>query len=129
VSEIAICDSSFLCLAMRAAARRSIAVQIPSRGGLTAGHDGNFYGNATQGGSSGDGTDFKVTPKGTLTVLHNFVNTGEGFPGQRPRSGRGRGHDGRAQQPYRRARLAHRQGRFLGPGIGDGIVAFGGRSS
>jgi uncharacterized repeat protein (TIGR03803 family) len=47
-------------------------------GGTSLGADGNFYGNGFSGGSSGDGTVFKVTPTGTLTVLHNFTNTGDG---------------------------------------------------
>jgi uncharacterized repeat protein (TIGR03803 family) len=36
------------------------------------GPDGNFYGVASEGGSSGLGTIFKITPSGTLTVLHSF---------------------------------------------------------
>jgi uncharacterized repeat protein (TIGR03803 family) len=48
-------------------------------GGITLGADGNFYGDAVNGGASGDGTVFKVTPSGTLTVLHTFTNTGDGF--------------------------------------------------
>jgi uncharacterized repeat protein (TIGR03803 family) len=46
--------------------------------------DGNFYGTTTAGGSSnqclgGCGTVFKITPKGTLTTLHNFDST-DGSP-------------------------------------------------
>jgi len=34
--------------------------------------DGNFYGTASQGGSSAIGTVFKITPHGTMTCLHSF---------------------------------------------------------
>jgi len=37
--------------------------------------DGNFYGTSSQGGGNQQGTIFKVTPSGTLTVLLNFPNT------------------------------------------------------
>ena len=46
--------------------------------GLVQGGDGNFYGTTVKGGASasicqdGCGTVFKVTPGGTLTVLHSF---------------------------------------------------------
>jgi uncharacterized repeat protein (TIGR03803 family) len=46
---------------------------------LLQGLDGNFYGTTTNGGRQlcklGCGTFFSVTPSGTLTPLHNFVNT------------------------------------------------------
>ncbi len=41
--------------------------------GLIQGRDGNFYGNTYQGGASGLGTVFKLTPSGTETVLHAFA--------------------------------------------------------
>jgi uncharacterized repeat protein (TIGR03803 family) len=34
--------------------------------------DGNFYGTTLIGGASGDGTVFKITPRGALTTLHSF---------------------------------------------------------
>jgi uncharacterized repeat protein (TIGR03803 family) len=34
--------------------------------------DGNFYGTTGAGGSSNDGTIFKMTPAGVLTTLHSF---------------------------------------------------------
>jgi uncharacterized repeat protein (TIGR03803 family) len=39
--------------------------------------DGNFYGTTPQGGANypGFGTIFKITPSGTLTVLHSFDGT------------------------------------------------------
>jgi uncharacterized repeat protein (TIGR03803 family) len=38
------------------------------------GVDGNFYGTATQGGSDGFGTVYRITPSGTFTILHSFVD-------------------------------------------------------
>lgn len=38
---------------------------------LTLGTDGNFYGVSPDGGANGDGTVFKMTPTGTVTVLHS----------------------------------------------------------
>lgn len=38
-------------------------------GGLTNGTDGNFYGMANQGGASGIGTIFKISPGGSFTKL------------------------------------------------------------
>jgi uncharacterized repeat protein (TIGR03803 family) len=48
--------------------------------GLVLGSDGNFYGTCEQGGnnSNSTGTLFKVTPTGTLTVLHFFDGTFSG---------------------------------------------------
>ncbi len=40
--------------------------------GLLRGMDGNFYGTTAVGGSSNDGTLFKMTPAGMLTVLVSF---------------------------------------------------------
>jgi uncharacterized repeat protein (TIGR03803 family) len=54
--------------------------------GLVQGTDGNFYGVAQTGGAyscygvPGCGTIFKMTPSGTVTVLHNF----DGSDGSRP---------------------------------------------
>ena len=44
--------------------------------GLVHGTDGNFYGTTYYGGSNNRGTAFKITPSGTLTVLHNFTSNG-----------------------------------------------------
>jgi uncharacterized repeat protein (TIGR03803 family) len=37
--------------------------------------DGNFYGATSAGGDYGDGTIFKMTPTGAITVLHSFDGT------------------------------------------------------
>ena len=55
--------------------------------GLALGYDGNFYGAAAQGGAfcnslgqPGCGTVFRMTPAGTLTVLHNFNGSDGSYP-------------------------------------------------
>jgi uncharacterized repeat protein (TIGR03803 family) len=44
-------------------------------GQLIQGSDGNLYGGMNLGGANGQGTLFKMTTKGVLTVLHNFTGT------------------------------------------------------
>jgi uncharacterized repeat protein (TIGR03803 family) len=41
--------------------------------GLVEGTDGNFYGTTSGGGAHGGGTVFKMTPSGTVTILHSFA--------------------------------------------------------
>ena len=41
---------------------------------LIQGTDGNFYGTTSHGGTSDAGTVFKMTPSGTVTVLHAFTS-------------------------------------------------------
>ena len=49
--------------------------------GLLQGLDGNFYGLTQTGGISDSGTVFKMTPAGTVTILHSFSSsTGNGNP-------------------------------------------------
>ena len=43
--------------------------------GLVQARDGKFYGTTYDGGASGDGTVFKITPSGRLTTLHSFDGT------------------------------------------------------
>lgn len=50
---------------------------------IVQGRDGALYSVASQGGSLGDGAVFKITPSGTLTVLHSFI----GGDGSRPVGG------------------------------------------
>jgi uncharacterized repeat protein (TIGR03803 family) len=40
--------------------------------GLVQGSDGNFYGTTTSGGTVLQGTVFRMTPSGAITVLHSF---------------------------------------------------------
>jgi uncharacterized repeat protein (TIGR03803 family) len=48
-------------------------------GALIQATDGNFYGLTTSGGTSNNGTAFKMTAAGTVTILHSFDST-EGGP-------------------------------------------------
>ena len=49
------------------------------RSALVQGTDGRFYGTASAGGASNDGTVFRTSASGTLIVLHNFdYNDGSG---------------------------------------------------
>ena len=57
---------------------------VKPSGGLIRDASGNFYGTTEQGGASGMGTVFMVTPGGTETVLHSFAG---GSDGASPRAG------------------------------------------
>ena len=60
-------------------------------GGLLQGSDGNFYGTTTGGGASnGNGTVFKITPRGILTTLYSFA----GSDGANPYAALVQGSDG-----------------------------------
>jgi uncharacterized repeat protein (TIGR03803 family) len=50
---------------------------------LVVGKDGNFYGTTQNGGASGLGTVFRITPGGAYTVLHSF----QGLDGAEPDAG------------------------------------------
>jgi uncharacterized repeat protein (TIGR03803 family) len=41
---------------------------------LVQGLDGNFYGTASSGGSANQGTIFKLSPSGTLTLVYDFCH-------------------------------------------------------
>jgi uncharacterized repeat protein (TIGR03803 family) len=47
-------------------------------GRLVQGSDGNFYGTTVDGGPSGYGVVFKITPAGNFTVLYNMNGTTDG---------------------------------------------------
>lgn len=47
-------------------------------GNLIAGTDGNFYGMTNAGGIFNDGTIFRITPAGAITILHNFSSLTDG---------------------------------------------------
>jgi uncharacterized repeat protein (TIGR03803 family) len=46
--------------------------------GLTLASNGDFYGTTTAGGASGDGSVFKMTAAGKVTLLHSFSGTSDG---------------------------------------------------
>jgi uncharacterized repeat protein (TIGR03803 family) len=62
--------------------------------GILQGTDGNFYGTTRTGGSAGQGTAFKITPAGVLSVLHTFCSQSSCTDGQRPEAGLVQGTDG-----------------------------------
>jgi uncharacterized repeat protein (TIGR03803 family) len=49
--------------------------------GLVQATDGNFYGTTIQGGGSGYGTLYQITPQGTFSVLYNFDVTSGDYAG------------------------------------------------
>jgi len=51
-----------------------------SYAGLTQGSDGNFYGTTYQGGSTDQGTIFRMAPDGSLVTLVNFTGSNGSFP-------------------------------------------------
>jgi len=65
----------------------------PTYAGIIAqGRDGNLYSTTTGGGCDVNGAAFKITPKGTLTVIHSFsLGAGNGIG---PESGLTLGTDG-----------------------------------
>jgi len=60
--------------------------------GLVRGSDGNFYGTTVSGGAHYQGTLFRITPAGALTVLHSF--SGAPSEGAVPFAGLVQGTDG-----------------------------------
>ena len=47
--------------------------------GVVQATNGNFYGTTSAGGANGQGTVFKMTPGGTLTTLHSFDDSTDGY--------------------------------------------------
>jgi uncharacterized repeat protein (TIGR03803 family) len=60
--------------------------------GLVLGSDGNFYGTTSSGGTSNNGTVFRISPSGTCTNLHSFI--GSPNDGSFPYAGLVQGSDG-----------------------------------
>jgi len=56
--------------------------------------DGNFYGTTTYGGSSGQGTVFRITPGGALTTLYSFCSESNCSDGANPVAGLVQAGDG-----------------------------------
>jgi uncharacterized repeat protein (TIGR03803 family) len=56
-------------------------------GALVQGTDGNLYGATGNGGATGAGTFFEITPSGTLKTLHSFHVTDGEFPEAAPVQG------------------------------------------
>lgn len=54
---------------------------------LVLGTDGNLYGTTLGGGSHDDGTVFKTTPSGALTILHSFCSQTGCPDGEFPQTG------------------------------------------
>ena len=55
--------------------------------GLIQATDGNFYGTTYEGGTSGAGTVFEITPTGALTTLYSFCSLANCADGQLTRAG------------------------------------------
>ena len=70
--------------------------QLP-QSALVQDSNGNFYGTASSGGTSGEGTIFSITPAGIFATLHSFSATdsnGMNSDGAVPQTGLVRGSDG-----------------------------------
>ena len=65
-----------------------------SPNGVIQGADGNFYGTTMSGGANGQGTVFKLTADGTITVLYSFCSQVNCTDGQLPAAGLVQGADG-----------------------------------
>ncbi len=66
----------------------------PYYGSLVQGLDGNFYGTTVVGGANSQGTVFKVTPAGKITVIYSFCSLASCVDGEEPYAGLTLGTDG-----------------------------------
>ena len=64
------------------------------RSGLIQGTDGNLYGTTLHGGTSNNGTVFRITPGGALTTLYSFCTQPGCTDGALPVAGLVQGTDG-----------------------------------
>jgi len=63
-------------------------------GALLQGTDGNLYGTTVNGGATGNGTAFRVTPSGQLDTLYSFCSLANCVDGQYPYGELVEGSDG-----------------------------------
>ena len=70
------------------------ATKLIHKATLVQGVDGNLYGTSVLGGSHNRGTVFRVTPGGTLTVMHSFCKLANCADGATPFAGLTVGNDG-----------------------------------
>ncbi len=54
---------------------------------LVEGRDGNFYGTAAAGGATNHGTIYKITPEGSMMILHSFDDGTVPHDGAKPGGG------------------------------------------
>jgi uncharacterized repeat protein (TIGR03803 family) len=62
--------------------------------GLVQANDGNFYGATESGGTSNQGTFFRISPSGNLTTLYSFCSQSNCTDGDEPMSAPIQGSDG-----------------------------------
>jgi len=67
---------------------------ISPQAGLIQGSDGYFYGTTSNGGSANNGTVFKMTPTGAVTILHSFSDGSVANDGISPQAALIQGSDG-----------------------------------
>jgi uncharacterized repeat protein (TIGR03803 family) len=67
---------------------------LPFQNALVQGTDGNFYGMANAGGAFGQGTVYKVTADGTISLVYTFCSLAQCADGAQPSSPLVLGADG-----------------------------------
>jgi uncharacterized repeat protein (TIGR03803 family) len=99
-----ICAALFLCTLLTITASAQTFTSLYSfnkltdgtnpRGTLVQGFNGSFYGTTPNGGDSGWGTVFEITPAGQFTTLYNFCSQPECTDGVVPFAGLVQGMNG-----------------------------------